>query len=87
MAARKMEVIANVFSMNTNILNNIKKAIADVGIEVYDIYPGLIASPESVLTKRQKELGVVCIDIGSSTTGITVYEEGSLKYASVVPIG
>ncbi len=87
MAARKMEVTANVFSMNSNILNNIKKAIADVGIEVYDIYPGLISSPESVLTKRQKELGVVCIDIGSSTTGVTVYEEGSLKYASIIPIG
>lgn len=87
MSARKMEVTANVFSMNSNILNNIKKAIADVGIEVYDIYPGLISSPESVLTKRQKELGVVCIDIGSSTTGITVYEEWSLKYASIVPIG
>lgn len=87
MSARKMEVTANVFSMNSNILNNIKKAIADVGIEVYDIYPGLISSPESVLTKRQKELGVVCIDIGSSTTWVTVYEEWSLKYASIIPIG
>jgi len=42
--------------------------VEDVGIEVYDVFPNLIASPEGVLTKRQKELGVVCIDIGSSTT-------------------
>ncbi|MCD5374895.1 cell division protein FtsA [Candidatus Gracilibacteria bacterium] len=87
MSARKLEVIANIFSMNKNILGNMKKAVADVGIEVYDIYPNLLASAEGVLTKRQKELGVVCIDIGASTTGITVYEEGVLKFSSVIPIG
>ena len=46
-----------------------------------------MASAEGVLTKRQKELGVVCIDMGASTTGITVYEEGALKFSSVIPIG
>jgi cell division protein FtsA len=87
MSARKLEVIANIFSMNTNVLNNIKKAVADVGIEIYDIYPNLLSSPEWVLTKRQKELGVVCIDIGASTTGVTVYEEGVMKFASLIWIG
>lgn len=56
MSARKLEVVANIFSMNSNILNNIKKAVADVGIEIYDIYPNLLSSPEAVLTKRKKEL-------------------------------
>jgi cell division ATPase FtsA len=56
MSARKLEVFANIFSMNKNILGNMKKAVADVGIEVYDIYPNLLASAEGVLTKRQKEL-------------------------------
>jgi cell division protein FtsA len=68
MSARKLEAVAHIFSMNLNVLSNIKKAVADVGIEVYDIYPNLLSAPEGVLTKRQKELGVVCIDIGASTT-------------------
>lgn len=87
MSARKLEVVANIFSVNKNILGNMKKAVADVGVEIYDIYPNLLASPEGVLTKRQKELGVVCIDIGASTTGVTVYEEGILKFSKVIPIG
>ncbi|PIE85566.1 cell division protein FtsA [Candidatus Gracilibacteria bacterium] len=87
MSARKLEVIVNIFLINTNVLNNIKKAVSDVGIEIYDIFPNLLASPEGVLTKRQKELGVVCIDIGTSTTGITVFEGGTLRYSSVIPIG
>ena len=87
MSARKLEVIAHIFSMNTNIIGNIRKSVGDVGIEIYDIYPNLLAAPEGVLTKRQKELGVVCIDIGASTTGISVYEEWSLRFSTVIPMG
>lgn len=87
MSARKLEVRANIFSISTNVLNNIRKSIEDVGIEVYDVFPNIISAPEWVLTKRQKELWVVCIDIWASTTWITVYEEGSLKFAKILPIG
>lgn len=87
MSARKLEVSANIFSMNLNVLTNIKKAISDIWIEIYDIYPNLLSSPEWVLTKRQKELGVVCIDIGSSTTWITVYENWVLNFSTIIPFG
>ncbi len=87
MSARKLEVRANIFSISSNILNNIRKSIEDVWIEVYDVFPNLISAPEWVLTKRQKELWVVCIDIWSSTTWITVYEEWSLKFSRIIPIG
>jgi len=52
-----------------------------------DIYPNILAIGEAMLTRRQKELGVVALDIGSSATNIAVYEEGSLIYAGVIPIG
>ena len=87
MSARKLEVVANIFSMNSNVLNNIKKAVSDIAIEIFDIYPNLLSAPEAVLSKRQKELGVVNIDLGASTTGITVYEEWNLIFSSVIPIG
>ena len=86
MSARKLEVVSNIFSMNTNILNNMKKAVSDVWIEIYDVYPNVLSSPEWVLTKRQKELWVVCLDIWASTTWVTIYEEWVLKFSSIVPI-
>lgn len=52
-----------------------------------DIYPNILAIGEATLSRRQKELGVVVLDIGSSATNIAVYEEGSLIYASVIHIG
>ncbi len=87
MTARKIEVIANIFSMNLNILSNIKKAVSDIWIEIYDVYPNLLSSPEGVLTKRQKELWVVCIDIWASTTWMTVYENWVLHFSTIIPIG
>ena len=87
MAAKKLEVKAHIFSTGVNTLNNIKKGIYDVGVDIIDVYPNIIAAPEAVLSKRQKELGVVCLDIGSSTTNIAVYEEGTLIYASSIPLG
>lgn len=87
MAARKLEVVSNIFSMNLNVLNNIKKAVSDIWIEIYDIYPNLLSSPEGVLSKRQKELGVLCIDIWASTTWITVFENWVLYYSWIIPLG
>ena len=52
-----------------------------------DTYPNIIACGEAMLSRRQKELGVVAVDIGSSATNVAVYEEGALIYAGVVPIG
>lgn len=87
MSAKKLEVRSHIFSAGEYVINNLKKAILDVGIDIYDIYPSLIATPEALLTRRQKELGVVCIDIGASVTGITVYEEGALIFATTIPLG
>lgn len=87
MSARKLEVVAHIFTMNSNVLNNIKKAVWDVWIEILDIYPNLLNSPEGVLSKRQKELWVVCVDIWASTTWITVYEEWALIHSAVIPLG
>ncbi len=42
---------------------------------------------EAVLSRRQKELGVVSIDVGSTSTSIAVFEEGVLIHSVVLPIG
>jgi len=46
-----------------------------------------LASAKSVLTDNQLELGVVLIDIGGSTTGLAVYEEGKLLHTKVFKVG
>lgn len=87
MSGKKLEVRSHIISMSTNVLSNIKKGVYDVGVEVSDVYPNVLAVGESTLSRRQKELGVVVLDVGSSATNLAVYEEGVLIYASVIPLG
>ncbi len=87
MSGKKLEVRSHIITMGTNVLSNIKKWVLDVGVEIADVYPNVIAIGESTLSRRQKELGVVVLDIGSSATNLAVYEEGALIYAGVIPIG
>lgn len=87
MSGKKLEVRSHIISMSSNVLANIKKWVYDVGVEIMDTYPNILAVGEATLSKRQKELGVVVVDMGSSATNVAVYEEWSLIYASVIPIG
>ncbi|MDD2515967.1 MAG: cell division protein FtsA [Candidatus Gracilibacteria bacterium] len=87
MLAKKLEVKAHIFTIGTNIISNIKRGIYDSGVEVADVYPSILTASEAVLLRRQKELGVVCVDIGASTTGVSVYEEGNLIHSAIIPIG
>lgn len=87
MSGKKLEVRSHIVSIGSNVLANIKKGVLDVGVEIMDIYPNILAVGEATLTKRQKELGVVVVDMGSSSSNVAVYEEGALIYAGVLPIG
>lgn len=87
MSGKKLEVRSHIISMGANVLSNIRKGVLDVGVEIADIYPNVLAIGESTLSRRQKELGVVVLDIGSSATNFAVYEEGAMIYAGVIPLG
>jgi len=83
----RLEVNSFIISGAAPYIKNLVRVINDVGIEVENIVLDTLASSKAVLTKRQKELGVVCLDIGGGTCGVTVYEEGDLLQTSVVPLG
>lgn len=83
----RFEVDSLVISGASMYIKNLISVLNDMGIEVEEITLDALASSKATLSKRQKELGVVCLDIGGGTTGVTVYEEGDLIQTSVVPLG
>ncbi|MFO7807239.1 MAG: cell division protein FtsA [Candidatus Moraniibacteriota bacterium] len=68
-------------------LQNISKCLNNIGFEINGFVASPLASAKAVLNKRQKELGVVLVDIGGGTTSMAVYEERELIYLSVLPVG
>ncbi len=83
----RLEVEAVIVEGATSYIKNLTKCIARAGIEIDDLIVSPLSASYSVLSKKQKELGVVLVDIGGGTTGLVVYEEGDLMTVSVLPIG
>ncbi len=83
----RLEVEAHIITGLAPALKNLENAVHQSGVDVDDFIPAPLAAAEAVLSKRQKELGVVAIDIGSSSTGISVYEEGVVIASFVLPVG
>jgi cell division protein FtsA len=87
MTGVRLEVEAHIITGLTPALKNLENAVHQSGVDVDDFVPASLAAAEAVLSKRQKELGVVSIDIGASSTSIAVYEEGAILGTFVLPIG
>lgn len=83
----RLEVDAVIVEAPGNHVKNLTSAMdrADIAIDDFIIEP--LAAAESTLTKKQKELGVVLINLGASTTSLAVYEEGELIHTAVLPVG
>ena len=68
-------------------IRNLEKSILDSGLSIEGILPSPIAASKSCLTQKQKDLGVALVDIGASTTGISVFKDENLLKMVILPIG
>ncbi len=87
MAGTRLEIDANVVSALVPHLQNLQKAAEAAKVDAKSIVPSVIASAKAVLSESQMENGVAVIDMGGTTTGVAVYEEGDLQYVGVIPVG
>ena len=87
MTGIRLEVETHIISGLSPVLKNIAKCIHDLGLRVEDfVFTGL-ASAEVTLNETEKELGVVSVDIGASTTSILAYVDGTIALSAALPIG
>jgi cell division protein FtsA len=68
-------------------LRNLNRAVSNADVQANDVTPSILASARSVLKRKERELGVALVEIGAGTTGIAVFSDGELSYATVLPIG
>jgi len=68
-------------------LKNLRKCLALNKIEPKALVLDILAGASAVLSKKQKELGVLVLDLGAGTTGMAVYEEGKLLNIQILPVG
>ena len=80
-----MYLVTAAFSELSNLLTCCQKAGLTVSTE--GVVLESIASAEAVLTKDEREMGVVLIDIGGGTTGVAVYHNHSLQHIREIAYG
>lgn len=87
MTGIRLEVEAHIVTGLAPAVKNIEKCVLQAGIDIEDVIPSCLAAPEAVLSKRQKELGVVVVDIGCGGTSVAVFEEGTTLHTAIIPVG
>jgi cell division protein FtsA len=87
MVGNKLEVNLHLSTCSGGVAQSVITCANRAGLEVTDTVFEGIASAEAVLSADERELGVCVADIGSSSTELAVFFEGSVAHTAVLPIG
>ncbi|TSC52375.1 MAG: cell division protein FtsA [Parcubacteria group bacterium LiPW_72] len=83
----RLEAVTTIVETSSSLLNNLTRCVERTGVDVAGLVFAPLASAWSVLEKRQRDLGVVLIDLGGGSTSFSVYEEGGLLSGGALPVG
>ncbi len=86
MSGVRLEAKVHIVTGSTAVAQNIIKCANKAGLHVAEVCLASLASAQS-LCHDEKELGVVLIDIGGSTTDIVIFKEGAIIHTAIIPIG
>jgi len=87
MVGVRLEVEAHVIGGSSAAMKNLTKCVTQAGISIDDLIFSPLATSKILLTKKQKEMGVLLVDFGAGTTSIAVFEEGELIHCNILPVG
>lgn len=87
MVGSRLEVSSLLIDAFAPSIKNLTKCVESAGGSISGLIFSPLAASRAILTKNQKELGVVLVDVGFGKTGISVYEEGKLLHSAVFPVG
>ena len=87
MTGIRLEVEAQVVASGSSAIRNLMKCVGQAELTPAEVIFSPLATSKTMLTKKQKESGVLMVDIGAGTTSLVIFEEGELIHAAVLPIG
>ena len=68
-------------------LRNLENAVLEADLQIAGLVCNPLPSARAVLSAKDKELGVLVLDIGAGTTSFCVFQEQILLCAGVIPVG
>lgn len=83
----RLEVETHLIAGSSQATKNLTKTVAQAGVAIEDVIASPLAAAKAAVSKRQRELGCVLVDIGATTTGITVFIDDGVLFTKVFPVG
>jgi len=87
MAGRRVDASFTVISAAESYEVNLKRSIEKAGYELVSAFINPYVQGSGFLSKDEKEAGVILLDFGAGTTGMSLYYENKLRLATELPFG
>lgn len=87
MVGVRLEVDAMIITGMVTSIRNMVRCVNRAGLEIDGMVLNPLANAQVALSRDEKELGVVLIDIGGGTMELAVFQNGHLKNIAVIPVG
>ncbi|MEO6391624.1 MAG: cell division protein FtsA, partial [Pyrinomonadaceae bacterium] len=81
--AVKVHIVTSPVTARQNAINAVNRA----GLIVTDMVLDQLASAEATISDEDKEFGSALVDIGAETTGLIIFQRGSVQHTAVFPLG
>ncbi|MDE5138788.1 cell division protein FtsA [Paenibacillus larvae subsp. larvae] len=83
----RLEVEATIITGAKTGIHNLLRVVEKSGLKVSGLILMSLAAGQLALSKDEKQIGTVLVDVGAGTTTISVFDQGSLVATSTLPIG
>ncbi|HSR66622.1 MAG TPA: cell division protein FtsA [Acidobacteriota bacterium] len=87
MSGRLLTAHVHVVLNASTVVNNIVRALNKINARAETSVAQQVASGQAVLSRDERELGVVLIDIGGGTSDVAVYRQGAIIHSHSFPVG
>jgi cell division protein FtsA len=83
----RLEVEATIVTGTKTAIHNLMRCVEKAGLRISGVILMSLASGVMSLTKDEKSIGTVLVDIGAGSCTIAVYDQGGIAATSTLPIG
>ncbi len=83
----RLEVEALIVSSASAALRNLTKTVEQAGLAIDGMIFSPLAAARALTNRKQRESGVMIVDIGAGSTSFAIFEEGEILHCASLPIG
>ncbi len=83
----RLEAEVHIVTASVSAIRNMEKAVERADYKVGDVALGTLAAARALLSEDEKEMGVLLVDIGASSTDYILVHGGAPRITGSVPVG